>query len=104
MAGWGRTGVFILVDSQRNLITHPRPHTLLRSWRKMLLQRELIQNPVQLAFSCGYLHTNESFNDTINNELTDIVTQWFKLIGAVLTQSTTPSYENIVNVLKNDEG
>jgi hypothetical protein len=101
MAGWGRTGVFIMIDAQRN---HKfKNHLVLRSWQKMLLQRELIQNPLQLAFCNGFLSTKEIFTHEHAEELKDIVVQWFKLVGGVLTHKEQPSYEVIVNALKNDE-
>ena len=101
MAGWGRTGVFIMIDAQRNV--KMKPHLILRNWRKMLLQRELIQNPLQLAFCCGFLHTKESFSEEHCEELHDMVVEWFKLVGGVLTHKEHPTYEMIVNTLKNDE-
>jgi hypothetical protein len=97
----GRTGVFIMLDAQRTY--KPKEHLVLRCWRKMLLQRELIQNPLQLAFCCGFLHTKEQFTEEHTEELNDMVVQWFRLVGGVLTHKEHPTYEMIVNALKNDE-
>ncbi len=101
MAGWGRTGVFIMIDAQRNY--KPKQHHVLRCWRKLLLQRELIQNPLQLAFCSGFLSTNENFTHEHSEELKEIVVHWFKLVGGVLAHKEHPTYEVIVNALKNDE-
>jgi hypothetical protein len=57
-AGWGRTGCFIwchsLFKNHNEFQKLDASQCILIMWRKLLLQRELIQNPFQLAFCCAW--------------------------------------------------
>jgi len=103
MAGWGRTGVFIMIDAHRPLKMPYKKDLITKTWRRMLLQRELIQNPIQLAFSSGYLASQEKFQPEQASQIAAMTVQWFKLVGSVLLMDANPTLEAIVNVLKNDE-
>jgi len=81
-AGWGRTGVFMMVDSLRDKLLQSNHHQniISKTWRKLLLQRESVQNPLQLAFVSGYLHTKETFTPEAQEELYQIIDNWLRIL------------------------
>jgi hypothetical protein len=92
-----------MIDAHRPIANNLSDDVIMNSWRQMLLQRELIQNPIQLAFSSGYLATNENFLPIHTEELAGITVRWFNLVGSVLLANDNPTFEGIVNILKSDE-